>query len=148
MSTALCSGNGVACKLTLQLHALPHYRRILHSADAAAAKNVDVEMVKMYPKCVLKAANVDWVLRCHRIHLVSGLFPPVSLSKRLPVVTETGCIIPKSLLYCGKRFYSLVRSRSAWSMEVLRTCPSFRFIVVLYTAGTIPVLIVCNSKQI
>ena len=68
----------------------------------------DVGMVKVYPECVLKAANVDWVA-CG-IHLLGpGLFPPVGFSMQLPVVSETLSTMPTSpFVFVGNDFIPLL----------------------------------------
>ena len=59
----------------------------------------DVGMVKVYPKCVLKAANVDRVVTLSQNRPpCSWTFSPVGFSMQLPVASETSSTIPTSLL--------------------------------------------------
>ena len=58
----------------------------------------DVGIVKVYPKCVLKAANVDRVVTLSRNRPpCSWTFPPVGVSMQLPLAS-TPYAIPTSLL--------------------------------------------------
>ena len=69
-----------------------------------------IGMVTMYPKYVLKPANVD--LGCYNVidtPPCSWTFAPVGFSMQLPMVSETQCTIPKFLLVSvGNVFTPLV----------------------------------------
>ena len=59
----------------------------------------DVGMVKVYPKCVLKAANAHWVVTLTRnTSPCSWPFSQVGFSMQLPVASETSSTILTSLL--------------------------------------------------
>ena len=59
--------------------------------------------------CVLRPANVDWVVMLQEHLLVPGFLPPVGFSMQLPVAYETQPTIPTLLLvFVGNIFTPLV----------------------------------------
>ena len=62
--------------------------------------------------CVLKAANVDWVVALSwNTPPCSWTFPPVAFSMQLPVASETQCTFPTSpLVFVGTVFTPLIYS--------------------------------------
>ena len=68
----------------------------------------DVGMVKVYPKCVLKAANVDWVVTLTRNTLpCSWTFSTSQFFHVAPNgIRDTAHHPHISTCFCGKHFYS------------------------------------------
>ena len=95
----------------------------------------DVGMVKVYPKCALKAVHVDWVVTLSRNTCWSCTFSTSWFSMLLPVASETPSTIPTSLLvFVGNMYYS---------MSLHRTLPSY------YTGVTQTwVTRVCNTDAV
>ena len=95
----------------------------------------DVGMVKVYPKCALKAVHVDWIVTLSWNTPCSWTFSTSWFSMLLPVASETPSTIPTSLLvFVGNMYYSI---------SLHRTLPSY------YTGVTQTwVTCVCNTNAV